>query len=128
MLQFIRRITQEMNAASGLSEALTIVVERVCEAIHVEACSIYLKSEKEKCYTLIASKGFNEGVNGVLKIELHQGLVGLVGDREELLNVENAPDHPNYLYFPETGEERYQAFLGTPIIHQRKVLGILVAQ
>ncbi|MFI4956818.1 MAG: phosphoenolpyruvate--protein phosphotransferase [Gammaproteobacteria bacterium] len=128
MLKFIRRITQEMNAASGLSEALAIVVERVCEAIHVDACSIYLKDEKEQCYALIASKGFNEGVDGVLRIKLHQGLVGLVGEREEPLNVENAPSHPNYAYFPETGEEKYQAFLGVPVIHQRKVLGILVAQ
>lgn len=128
MLHFIRRITQEINAASGLADALGIVVERVCEAIHVDACSIYLKDEKDQCYTLIASKGFNDGVDGVLKIHLQQGLVGLVGEREEPLNVENAPNHPNYAYFPETGEEKYQAFLGVPVIHQRKVLGILVAQ
>lgn len=128
MLPFIRRITQEMNAASGLREALRIVVERVCEAIHVDVCAIYLKDEKAQCYTLIASKGFNEGVDGVLKIDIHQGLVGLVGEREEPLNLENAPNHPSYAYFPETGEERYQAFMGVPIIHQRKVLGILVAQ
>ncbi len=128
MLHFIRRITQEMNAADSLTDALRIVVERVCEAIHVDACSIFLKDEKEKCYTLIASKGLNEGVNGVLKIDIHEGLVGLVGEREELINIEDAANHPHYLYFPESGEEKYEAFLGAPIIHQRKVLGILVAQ
>ena len=128
MIQFIRRITQEMSAASGLADALSIVVRRVCETIHVDACAIFLKNEKEACYTLIASKGYHPGIDGMLKIDVGQGLVGLVGEREELLNIEDAVNHPNYMYFPETGEERYAAFLGVPIIHQRKVLGILVAQ
>jgi phosphotransferase system enzyme I (PtsP) len=41
---------------------------------------------------------------------------------------EHAEAHPSYQYFPETGEERYSAFLGVPIIHHRKVLGVLVVQ
>ncbi|WGW99247.1 hypothetical protein QJ974_01790 [Pseudomonas aeruginosa] len=35
-----------------------------------------------------------------------EGLVGLVGTREEPLNLENATAHPRYRYFAETGEER----------------------
>src|SRR5690606_14521349 len=31
-------------------------------------------------------------------------------------------------YFPETGEERFSSFLGVPIIHHRRVLGVLVVQ
>src|SRR5690606_15102142 len=41
---------------------------------------------------------------------------------------DDAESHPNYQYFPETGEERYASFLGVPIIHQRTVLGVLVVQ
>ncbi|MDO8310581.1 MAG: putative PEP-binding protein, partial [Sideroxyarcus sp.] len=48
--------------------------------------------------------------------------------REEPINLEHAEAHPSYQYFPETGEERYSAFLGVPIIHHRKVLGVLVVQ
>ena len=56
------------------------------------------------------------------------GLVGLVGSREEPLNLEHASEHPRYRYFPETGEERYASFLGAPIIHHRRVMGVLVIQ
>ena len=58
----------------------------------------------------------------------NEGLVGLVGTREEPLNLEDAANHPRYLYFPETGEERYASFLGAPIIHHRRVMGVLVIQ
>lgn len=50
-----------------------------------------------------------------------------MGTREEL-NLENAADHPRYRYFAETGEERYASFLGAPIIHHRRVVGVLVIQ
>ena len=56
------------------------------------------------------------------------GLVGLVGSREEPLNLEDAASHPRYRYFAETGEERYASFLGAPIIHHRRVMGVLVVQ
>jgi phosphotransferase system enzyme I (PtsP) len=58
----------------------------------------------------------------------NEGLVGLVGTREEPLNLENAADHPRYRYFAETGEERFASFLGAPIIHHRRVVGVVVIQ
>ena len=59
---------------------------------------------------------------------MREGLVGMVAAREELLNLENADKHPNFAYFEETGESPYHSFLGVPIIHHRKVLGVLVLQ
>ncbi len=128
MLKMMQRIIQEVNAAHSAQEALHIVVERVCEAIGVEACSIFVLDRSTHRYMLIASRGFREGVNGVISLAEDQGLVGLVGQREEPINLNNASVHPNYHYIPRTGEEKYKAFLGVPIIHQRRVLGVLVAQ
>lgn len=128
MLNFLRRIVQEVNSARNLTDALTVVVNRVCEYINVEACSIYLWDKKQQQFLLIASKGYKEGVDGKLWVPQQKSLVTLVGEREEPINVENAPEHPNYAYFQETGEEIYKAFLGVPIIHQRRTIGVLVAQ
>lgn len=128
MLNFLRRIVQEVNAAPTLSEALSVVVTRVCEYIDVEACSIYLWDKEHKQYLLIASKGYKPGVDGKLTVKPDVGLIGLVGEREEPINLEDAPSHPNYSYFKDTGEEIYRAFIGVPLIHQGRVIGILVAQ
>lgn len=128
MLNFLRRIVQEVGSAQNLPAALSIVVNRVCEFVHVEACSIYLIDESREHFVLLASRGFKPGVDGHLTVPTGKGLVGLVANKEEPINVEEAQTHPEYSYFKETGEEIYQAFLGVPIIHQRKVLGVLVAQ
>jgi phosphotransferase system enzyme I (PtsP) len=57
-----------------------------------------------------------------------EGLVGLVAEREEPVNLEDAELHPNFQLLPDIGEEPFHAFLGVPIIHQREVLGVLVVQ
>jgi phosphotransferase system enzyme I (PtsP) len=128
MLKIMQRIIQEVNATHSAQEALHIVVTRVCEAIGVEACSVFVLDPMSHRYVLIASHGFSPGVDGVISLGLDQGLVGLVGQREEPINLIDASAHPNYHYIPRTGEEKYKAFLGVPIIHQRRVLGVLVAQ
>lgn len=128
MLSVLRQIVQEVNEAQDLSEVLRIIVQRVSATMGVEACSVYLTDFQQEHYLLAASVGFLDGVDGKVSIRFSEGLVGLVGEREEPINLSDAPNHPRYRYFPETGEERYQAFLGVPIIHQRKLVGILVVQ
>ncbi len=128
MLNVLRQIVQEVNEAHDLHNVLQIMVKRISESIKVEACSVYLADKQQSHYRLVSSIGFAHGVDGVLTIEFSQGLVGLVGDREEPINISDARCHSKYLYFPETGEEKYKAFLGVPIIHQRKLVGVLVVQ
>ena len=56
------------------------------------------------------------------------GLVGLVAQREEPVNLDNAEAHPSFQLLPGIGEESFRAFLGVPIVHQREALGVLVVQ
>lgn len=127
MLESLRRIVQEVNAAPNLREVLGIIVARVRTAMDTEVCSVYLR-DKHKQYVLMASEGLRSEAIGSVKLTLGDGLVGSVASREEPLNLDNAESHPKYQYFPETGEEIYSSFLGVPIIHQRQVLGVLVVQ
>jgi len=124
----LRSIIQEVNGASNLEEALNVIVSRVQEVMSTEVCSIYLLDEEHKRYILMASKGLNVDAVGKVSMGYSEGLVGLVGVREEPINLEKAQEHERYRYFPETGEERYESFLGVPIIHHKKVLGVLVVQ
>lgn len=127
MLSSLRNLVQEVNSASDLQSALNIIVERVRNIMQTEVCSIYLRSA-DNGYLLMATEGLQQESVGKVSMALDQGLVGWVVARAEPINLENASQHPRYQYFPETGEERYQAFLGAPIIHHRQVLGVLVVQ
>lgn len=128
MLNTLRKIIQEVNSAQDLTTALTIIVERVRAAMGTQVCSVYLLDPQSNRFVLMATEGLNKAAIGRVSMAPSEGLVGLVGTREEPLNLEDASSHPRYRYFAETGEERYASFLGAPIIHHRRVMGVLVVQ
>lgn len=127
MLNSLRSIVLEVNAARELKTALAIIVTRVKQVMTTQVCSVYLRDATGE-YVLMATDGLNSDAVGKVRLAAGEGLVGRVVVREEPINLEHAETHPSYQYFPETGEERYSAFLGVPIIHHRKVLGVLVVQ
>ncbi len=124
----LRIISQEVNVAKDLPAALSIIVKQVREAMHSHVCSVYLYEAESDRYVLMATEGLKKRAVGKVSMASSEGLVGLVGSRAETIILEDAMSHPRFLYFAETGEERYASFLGTPIIHHRQVLGVLVVQ
>ena len=128
MLETLRRITQEVNVAQNLEAALNIIVQRVKQFMGVDVCSVFLLDRSDQRYVLMATDGLNPESVGRVRLANDRGLVSYVARRAEAINLGNAPDHPQFCYFPETGEEQYHAFLGVPIIHHRQVLGVLVVQ
>jgi len=128
MLASLRNIVQEVNSARNLGQVLSIIVKEVSTAMQAGVCSVYLFDESDQRYVLMASKGLRGESIGKVRLAMREGLVGLVAAREEPLNLENADKHPNFAYFEETGESPFHSFLGVPIIHHRKVLGVLVLQ
>ena len=128
MLDILRRIIQDINAARDLHEALSLIVAEVKTAIHTDVCSVYMTDEVRGEYVLMATDGLRPGAVGKVRLKLGQGLTGLAASRAEPINVENAPAHPAFRYIAATGEAPFHGFLGVPIIRRRKVLGVLVAQ
>lgn len=128
MLTILRRIIQEVSRAADFKEALDIMVQRIAKALDTQACSIFLIDRRHSEYVLVATKGLNPGAIGKVRVPVSQGLVGLVGEREEPINIDDATKHPRFLYVAEVQEDLYKAFLGTPIIYHRQVLGVLVVQ
>jgi len=128
MLTTLRRIVLEFSQDAELENALIRMVSQVKIALNTDCCSIYLADYATEQFVLMASDGLAKVALGNTRIGFSEGLVGLVGQREELLNISNAHSHPKFIKTPIVEEEELNAFLGTPIIHQRKVLGILSIQ
>ncbi|KAF0284543.1 phosphoenolpyruvate--protein phosphotransferase [Spiribacter roseus] len=128
MLETLHRIVQAVNAAGDFRQALEIIVERVAEATGGDVCSVYLLEGDGGHLRLMATRGLNVDAVGQVRLPVSEGLVGLVAEREESINLNDADRHPRFRYFPETGEERFHSFLGVPIIHYQSRLGVLVVQ
>ncbi len=128
MLEVLRRIIQEVNGARNLEAALSTMVRRIRKAMRTDVCSFYLFDADIDRLVLMETIGLRTQAVGQVILPVGEGLVGLVAQREEPLNLEDAQSHPLFRYFEATGEERYSSFLGVPIIHQRHMLGVLVVQ
>jgi phosphotransferase system enzyme I (PtsP) len=128
MLEQLRSIVQEVNAARDLQSALNIIVGRVRNTLGTQVCSIFLFDKDINSHVLMASEGLRQESIGHVSLEVGEGLVGLVAKHAEPINLQDASLHPSFHYLKETGEEEFHAFLGVPIIHHRAVLGVLVVQ
>ncbi|MEW7979920.1 MAG: phosphoenolpyruvate--protein phosphotransferase [Candidatus Sedimenticola endophacoides] len=128
MLDILHSIVQAVNAAPDLGTALDIIVKRVAQAVRADVCSVYLTDFGRRRHVLQASEGLRREAVGKVSLPLHRGLIGLVSERAEPLNIDDATIHPRYLRITETGETSYHGFLGVPIIQNRKVLGVLVVR
>ena len=128
MLTTLKRIVQEISQISALDTALFRLASRVKQTLNVDSCSIYLADYEAQEFILKATDGLHPDAVEQVRIGFSEGLIGLVGQREEPLNIVNAPSHPRFKHYPEVKEEKYNAFLGTPIINQRRVLGVITLQ
>ena len=128
MLTILRRIVLEFSQEAEFERALKRMVNQVKHALSTDCCSVYLSDYQNQQFVLSASDGLATSTLGQTAIGFSEGLVGLVGQREEPINIADAHNHPQFYHVPELEEDDLKAFLGTPIIHQRRVLGILIIQ
>ncbi|MCE2596253.1 phosphoenolpyruvate--protein phosphotransferase [Motilimonas cestriensis] len=128
MLTQLREIVEHVNLADSLEAAMGVLVSEIRQVMAVDCCSVYLAHDSLSHFTLAATDGLAASAVGNTRIEFSEGVVGLVGQKEEPLNLADAQAHPRFKYLPEVQEDDFRAFLGAPIIHQRKVLGVLVVQ
>ncbi len=128
MLKILKRIVQDVTTASDLTHALQTLVQRVREAISADAATVLLIDQKHSEYVLIATDGLNKQAESTVRVAMDSGLIGMVGRREEPINIDNAQAHPASYKNASLGEESFQAFLGVPIIQHRRLYGVLAIQ
>ena len=128
MLTNLRRIVLEFSQDLELENALLRLVKQVKRVMETDCCSVYLADYRHKTFILMASDGLSIDSLGQTSVAFTEGLIGLVGQREEPINISNSKQHPHFVHTPYVEEDEFNAFLGTPIIHQRKVLGIISIQ
>jgi phosphotransferase system enzyme I (PtsP) len=131
VLKTLRDITQAVAAASSLEAALASLVSQTRAAMSTQCCSVYILEQHfpdQPLLVLSATEGLSLNAVGKVSMPLSEGLVGLVAEREEAVNLADARLHPRFKLFPEVEEEEYRAFLAVPIIYQKLVVGVIVLQ
>src|SRR6187431_3211339 len=117
----------EVMAKRGSAQTkLDKVVDLIAEAMRSEVCSIYLL--RDNAMELSATHGLRKEAVHVTRLHMGEGLVGTIAEEGRILNLAEATNHPEFVYRPETGEERFHSFAGVPIIRRESAIGVLAVQ
>jgi len=115
-----------MASRAGAQAKLNRIVDIIGEKLDSEVCSIYLL--REGMLELFATRGLNQAAVHVTRMAVGEGLVGTIASNIETLNLAEAAAHPDFAFFPETGEERFHSFAGVPIVRRARAVGVLGVQ
>lgn len=128
MLTTLQRIIEAVNQAPDFETALQTIVIRVKTALQCDVCSVYLADHQAEEFVLMATDGLTLEPGQRVSLGFGEGLISQAAQREEPLNLAIASQHPAFQPIANLGEEPYRSMLVAPIIHQRKVLGVLAVQ
>jgi starch phosphorylase len=124
-LEEIGNLTREGGKPA---ETLMNVVALIARRFHTDVCSAYLLEPDRANLVLAATLGLRRECIGTLRLALHEGLAGLVAEQVHAVAVDKVSQHPRYKFFGESGEEKFQSFLGVPLIDRGVLQGVLVVQ
>ena len=93
-----------------------------------EICSLYVVNRQTRDLWMVANEGYDAQLVSDLRLPFGVGVVGLVAERTEPLNLRDLTRHPAFHEVDGVDDGAYCIFLGAPIIHHGEVLGVLVAQ
>lgn len=123
----LRRLRQIMAEPISAQARLDKIVTQIAANMVAEVCSLYVL-HADGLLELYATEGLKAEAVHHASLRVGQGLVGTIAAEAMPLNLSDAKTHPAYRYLPETGEERYHAFLGVPLLRAGQTLGVLVVQ
>lgn len=122
----LRKLREIMETGGQAQERLDRLVTMIASTMVADVCSIYLT--RGSVHELFATQGLQPEAVHKTRLKTGEGLVGLVAESAQPLNIADAPQHERFSYRPETGEDPFNAFLGVPIVRSERTFGVLVVQ
>ena len=128
-LKVLRRIVEITNSELDLTVVLGEVVSVITEATKADSVFIYLFDDKKKNLILMASKTPHKKELGKINLKAGEGITGWVAKENKPVAIkENAYKDKRFKSFDVLPEDRYEAFLSVPIVHNKNAIGVVNVQ
>lgn len=127
-IQILDDIFQMITNSESPEHSLEKIVQMIADHFTLDVCSVYIYDPSENRLILKATHGLHLDSVGAIEMDVNEGLTGLVIETIKPVFVLNPGSHPRFKYYEKSGEEKYQTYLGLPLIFYQKVLGALVVQ
>lgn len=126
-LKILKQIIETISYNLDLEEVLKRIVEIVTDTTKANSCFLYLKDDGR--LVLRASKNPHPKAIGNIKLKIGEGITGWVARERKIVAIAaKACEDERFKFFNALPEDRYEAFLSTPIIYKDKVLGVINIQ
>jgi phosphotransferase system enzyme I (PtsP) len=125
--RLLRRLIEVAAIPLEPQQRLDRVVRMIASDMVAEVCSVYAQRAGD-LLELFATEGLSADAVHRVRMRVGEGLVGSIAATGKVVNTADAQSHPNFRYFPETGEEIYHSFLGVPLLRSGRVAGVLTVQ
>lgn len=124
----ISELNWVFNDSSSIEGFLQKTVVITARHMKADVCSIYLYESSTKTCTLKATHGLNSSKVNHVKLKLGEGITGLALKELRPICDNHGSKHPNYKYFSDLKEEKFDSFLAVPIVRGIEKVGVLVIQ
>ena len=127
-LEALTRIVREVDSATDLDTALSVIVSRTREVMSADVCTVYFTDHEQRRHVFAATDGLSPELVGHVQAGFGQGLIGQVADSSHPVNLARVPKELDREFLAQSGSGRYHAFLGVPVTHKRRVQGVLLVR
>lgn len=127
-IHLLQDIFQTITESESPEMSLERIGQMLIDRCGIDVCSVYVFDAAEEKLVLRATVGLRKESVGTISMGMHEGLTGLVLETMKAVFVVNPATHPRFQYYEHSGEEKYQTFLGVPLIYHQQALGVLVIQ
>ena len=127
-LRLLTETTSAVNSTLDLEEVLHLIATRVAEALHADACFVYLYDDRSDELVLRATYGTSvEEMTRRPRLRPGEGITGsAAAERTPVMIPAQAHLDPRFKLFPNLPESQYESILAVPIlVHGEKLAGAL---
>ncbi len=116
--------TKIINGKNDISKQFEKLVTMLTEQMNVDASACFLVVD-DNYLELFASKGLNPQVTNRISLKVGEGIVGKIASSKCSQVIEKITEHPDFIYRANADEEKYNSFVGVPVIRWGRSIGVL---
>ena len=125
-IKILRRVIEILNSGLDLNIIFHNVISMALEYTKADSCFLYILDRKNSELVLVASSNPHPKILRKIKLKIGEGVTGWVAEKKEPVIIpEKAFQDPRFKMFNSLPEDRYEAFVGIPIILRDKLVGVI---
>ena len=128
MLYDVSELTGLFDGVSGVDSLLSKIVILISKHIQCDVCSIYLYNDETNELILKATKGLQQSAVNNIRLKIGEGIVGTALKFKQTICETNAEENQYFKPIRGIDEEKYPAYLVSPIFRGNTNTGIISLQ